>query len=355
MEFISLSSSAEKRRAKLRLYWKRSEEDTTFTSYGVTVSTTRESFRIRQSSSKQLGIDILHTHEPLSDVVGFLASRRRRVLSVSTLHGWINNSLKDRLKTSLDLKILRFFNRVLVVSRVMREQAIRSGIPPHKIELVHNGIVVEKYDKGVPAGYINSLVNKNLKKPIIGTIGRLSAEKGHRDFVKAASMVLAKGYDPTFVMVGDGPERENLRKLIESLNVQSNVFLAGYATDMPRVFRDLHLMVLPSYTEGLPNVALEALLMEVPVVATRVGGTPEVIRNDETGVLVDPGSPEQMADKIIEYLTNPERFNGMARAGSTLVRKEFSFVHRTQKMERIYDELLRKRSQPREHDANRPL
>ena len=289
---------------------------------------------------RQLKIDIIHTHESLSNVVGLLVSRLCRVVIVTTLHGWINNSFKDKLKISFDATILRFFNSVIVVSEAMRKQVVSLRVPSQKVKTLHNSIVIDKYRKDIPEGYIGDLVCQDLKRPIIGAIGRLNAEKGHKDFVKAASIVLGKGYDPTFVIVGDGPEKGNLRRTIESLKVQSNVFLTGYIRDIQSVFRDLQLMVLPSYTEGLPNVALEALLMEVPVVATNVGGTPEIIRNGETGVLIYPASPDQLSDRIIEYLVNPEEFIRMARAGSSLVRKDFSFVNRTKKLEMLYDELM---------------
>jgi glycosyltransferase involved in cell wall biosynthesis len=143
------------------------------------------------------------------------------------------------------------------------------------------------------------------------------------------------------VLIGDGPERPNLVQRIQDHGLQEVVHLPGYVQAPQRLLEEVDLMVLPSHTEGLPNAALEALLMEVPVLATRVGGTPEVITDGETGRLVAPRSPSELADGILEFLASPESWKQMARRGKKMVETHFDFRARTRKLEAIYEEVLR--------------
>lgn len=288
---------------------------------------------------KKHKIDIIHTHEILTDILGYLISKFCNVRLITTLHGWINNKFKDKVYIYIDNAILKAFNRIIVVSNAMKEQLIHCGISSGNIDVLHNSIVVKNYKK-VSKGYLGEIVHKKIKRPVIGTIGRLSLEKGHKDFIKAASVVLQKGYDAAFFLIGDGPEKENLLRLIKNLNLEGKIFITGYLRNIQSVYSDIDLMVLPSYTEGLPNVVLEALLMEVPVIATNVGGTPEIIRNDETGFLIRPGFPEEISSKIIEYLRDPVKFEEMSKIGRLLIEKEFNFNKRTKKLEMIYEDVM---------------
>jgi glycosyltransferase involved in cell wall biosynthesis len=115
------------------------------------------------------------------------------------------------------------------------------------------------------------------------------------------------------------------------------VFLPGYLSEPQLLLEETDLLVLPSHSEGLPNVALEALAMEVPVLATRVGGTPEIISDGETGRLVEPGSPEALASAIVEFLRDQRSWKEMAVRGRQVVESEFSFDARTRKLEAIYN------------------
>ncbi|MEZ5287585.1 MAG: glycosyltransferase [Vicinamibacterales bacterium] len=168
-------------------------------------------------------------------------------------------------------------------------------------------------------------------------------EKGHADLIDALAIVAARGRRVSTVLAGDGPSRPDLERRIQAAGLQDDVHLPGYVSQPARLLQDADLMVLPSHTEGLPNAALEALAMDVPVLATRVGGTPEVITDGETGRLVEARAPEQMAAAILEFLDDPARWTRWALAGKAFVEANFDFRARTRKLEDLYVEMMEKR------------
>jgi glycosyltransferase involved in cell wall biosynthesis len=286
-----------------------------------------------------LGIDILHAHEVKSDVIAYCVSKLHPVPIITTLHGWIGNRAKDRAMIALDKRVLRAFDRVIAVSAPIFEALRTAGVPANRLRLLHNAIVVERYRKTGQQGLLGSLIGRPIVRPVITTIGRLSVEKGHADLIEALAILAARGVKVTTVLVGDGPERAPLQQKVRMLGLEEYVSLPGYNTDTARILEDTDLMVLPSHTEGLPNVALEALAMEVPVLATRVGGTPEVVLDGKTGRLVEPRSPSALADALAEFLMDPAPWQRMARRGRELVETEFDFGTRTRRLEGIYNEM----------------
>jgi len=287
-------------------------------------------------------IDILHTHEPKSDICGFLAATICRIPVVTTMHGWIANGRKQHFYTKIDKKLARYFDRVIVVNNAMRDILIKEGVSPDIISVLHNCIVTENYYKDGKTGYISQSIGKELPSPVIGTLGRLSPEKGHADFIEAAAIVLAQGFEARFVIVGDGPEKAKIEKMISEKGLENSVILAGYLRDPRRVLQDFDLMVLPSHTEGLPNVILEALMMEVPVISTAVGGVPDIIRDCQEGVLIQPGDPGKMARTIMNFLDDPVILGRMALKGKKIVENRFDFKVRTLKLEKIYKKMMEK-------------
>ena len=238
--------------------------------------------------------------------------------------------------------MLRRFDKVIVVSQKMHRELIKSGINKNNVELVYNGIVSKNYVDDGKRGFLNRTISGNAdSSPIIGTIGRLNPEKGHTDFIKAARLVIDAGLRAKFVIVGDGIERENLEVLVTDLRLDDHVYFTGYLQNIIDIYKDLDLMVLPSFTEGLPNVVLEAGLMAVPVIATNVGGTPEVIDNKKTGILIEPGNPELLASQMKDFLHNRSAFKHMAISAQKKIQEHFNFKERTKRIEFIYQDLLK--------------
>jgi len=285
-------------------------------------------------------IDIVHAHEVTSDVITYLASRMHAVPIVTTLHGWIGNGVKQRLMIWLDKLVARKFSRVIAVSKEIEREMLMAGIEPGKITMLHNGIVLERYRSTGRRGVLDEIVGRQVPRPIVASIGRLSREKGHADLLEAVAILKRQGHQFSLVLIGEGFERQTLEAKAHALQLDGMVYFPGYQVQPERFLNDIDLMVLPSHTEGLPNVALEALLMEVPVLATSVGGTPEVISDGETGRLVPPHSPDSLAAGIIDFLAFRESWSRMARKGRLTVETQFDFQVRTRKLEVLYLELL---------------
>ena len=292
---------------------------------------------------KKLKIDIIHSHEVSSNAITCLASLIRPVPILATAHGWIGNSRRQRTLIALDRQIVRRFDCVVAVSARIRDQLHEAGVSPGRVRLIHNAIVVENYRRTGQVGFLAGAVGRPLHGPVLTSIGRLSPEKGHADLIDAVKMVVDRGFKVSLVLVGEGPARPLLEQQISKLGLVGTVHLTGHVNCPERVLEETDLAVLPSHTEGLPNAALEALMMGVPVLATRVGGTPEVIKDGETGRLVSAHAPEELAAALQQFLSEPHSWHQMTKRGRAMVEAEFDFQARTRKMEELYSEMAARR------------
>jgi glycosyltransferase involved in cell wall biosynthesis len=256
------------------------------------------------------------------------------------VHGWIGNSRKQQMMNQLDKAVLRRFDRVIAVSAKLQRDLVAARVPADKVTLLHNAIVLENYRRTNQRGTLDAIVGRTVARPVLVSIGRLSPEKGHADLIDALAAVVARGRRISAVFAGDGPSRADLTARIQAAGLEHCVHLPGYVQQPARLLEDADLMVLPSHTEGLPNAALEAFALGVPVLATRVGGTPEVVTDGINGRLVPPRSPDRLADGIISYLDDPATWREWARRGRELVDSKFDFKTRTNKLEAIYVETL---------------
>ena len=285
-------------------------------------------------------IDIIHTHDFRSDLYGLVAARRLGIPAVSTCHGWIANNLKGRIYTSVDKFLLRFFDRVIVVSARMQAHLQSRGIPARKLALIQNALIVENYrpDRSDRAVRAEWGVPEHHK--LIGKIGRLSPEKCQDLFLRAAAELLCHDQNLSFALIGIGPEEGRLRRLADELGIAGHVVFAGYRGDMQRVYNSLDLVVQSSSTEGMPNVILEALLMRVPVVATDVGGTAEIVQDGKSGRLIPPSDQGALVAGMREVLGDVRRTAEWVDAGESAVRMNFSHSVRLQRIMDVYDQVL---------------
>jgi glycosyltransferase involved in cell wall biosynthesis len=285
-------------------------------------------------------IDIVHAHESKSDLLACLASPLHGAKTMTTLHGWVGNSRKQRLLIGLDRRVVGRFDRVIAVSGRIREQVLAAGARPERVTLLHNAIVTERYRRTGRRGQLAEVLGYPAPPaPVLVTIGRLSREKGHADFLEALGQIAREGQAFSAVLIGDGPERANLERQATALGIRDRTHFPGYIARPERVLEEVDLMVLPSHTEGLPNVVLEALMMETPVLATRVGGTPEILTDGESGRLVPSQQPAALAAALIDFFRAPEAWRAMARQGRAVVEARFDFGQRTRQLEAIYTEL----------------
>ena len=282
-------------------------------------------------------IDVLHTSEFRSNVLGLLCARSRPVRLVSTAHGWITNDLRGHAYTLVDRALLKRFDRVILVSHAMRRRLPRWWVPDERVRVLHNALMTESYGNAVldvprsapdPSGPVRIL-----------NVGRLSPEKGQALLLEAVASLSEEFPGLQVSFAGTGPLEVPLKRLAAELGIADRVHFLGYVADMPLLYSTVDLVVQSSLTEGLPNVMLEVAYLGVPVVATDVGGTGEVIEHGVSGWLVRRGSTEEIASGLRRFLAAPGEFLAMARAGRRRVAQEFSFPARTEAQMRIYEEL----------------
>ena len=282
-------------------------------------------------------IDVLHTSEFRSNVLGLLCARSRPVRLVSTAHGWITNDLRGHAYTLVDRALLKRFDRVILVSHAMRRRLPRWWVPDERVRVLHNALMTESYGNAVldvprsapdPSGPVRIL-----------NVGRLSPEKGQALLLEAVASLSEEFPGLQVSFAGTGPLEVSLKRLATELGIADRVHFLGYVADMPLLYSTVDLVVQSSLTEGLPNVMLEVAYLGVPVVATDVGGTGEVIEHGVSGWLVRRGSTEEIASGLRRFLAAPGEFLAMARAGRRRVAQEFTFPARTEAQMRIYEEL----------------
>jgi glycosyltransferase involved in cell wall biosynthesis len=294
---------------------------------------------------KRHDIHIVHSHEYKSDLLTWALRRLHRVPIMTTVHGWIINSRKAQVMVGLSQKALRSFDRVVAVSEGTRRRILACGVPAEKIVVIHNAIVTENYDPAAHApGFLRQRFGLTERVRLVGSIGRLSPEKGQYDMLDGFAAVAGALPDVHVVFAGDGPDRAGLEQRAAALGLGARVHFTGHLSDVRPVYRDLDLLALTSHTEGFPNVVLEALCMETPVLATDVGGTGEIIEDGRTGVLIPSRQPERIAAGLRRLLEDPAGAERLMRTGRAVVFDRFSFRQRVTREEALYRDILSARA-----------
>lgn len=285
--------------------------------------------------------DVLCCHGYKADLVGLLAGRRAGVPVVIVSRGWTGATWKVRLYEALDRRCLRYADRVVCVSEGQAAKVRRAGVPEDRLRVIRNAIDAERFGNPEPGG--RAFLQGFFPKPprlLVGAVGRLSPEKGFCHLVDAAAHVAAALPDVGFVVFGDGPLRAELERQIEQRGLDGRFVLAGFRDDLDRWLPSLDVAVLPSLTEGLPNAVLEAFAASVPVVATAVGGTPEVIVEGRTGYLVPPAQVEPLALRLLDLLRCERVRRDMGWRGCERMRAEFTFAAQAAHYETLFVDLL---------------
>lgn len=241
--------------------------------------------------------DIVETHAVKSHVL--LRLKRPPAKWVSFHHGYTHQDLKMRLYNALNPWALRRANRVITVCTPFRDELVKSGVPASSINIIPNAIAA-------PADTKDRTVTG--RPGTILTIGRLSAEKGHRFLVEAIGILRDRCSDlkVQLILVGEGPERIKLERQVQQLALSEYVQFEGFQADLTASYGRASVFALPSLTEGSPLVLLEAMLARVPIVATSVGGVPETVRHEESALLVPAQQPQALADSIARLMADAE-------------------------------------------------
>jgi glycosyltransferase involved in cell wall biosynthesis len=300
------------------------------------------------------GFDILHSHGYKANILfGFLPKSIRRLPLVTTLHGWTSKRrwTKLRLYEWLDARSLNFMDAVVMVSDFMRSHPRLRSLNPAGVHVVHNGILMDgRYgpsdgpafsdDISPSSGFDASIVNFCASGFTVGSIGRLSFEKGYLNLIRALRLLMDREPDIRLAIIGEGPQRDELEREVRKLGMESRVLLPGYRPDARKYLPFFGVFVLSSLTEGLPMSLLEAMRAGTPIISTRVGGVPEVLREGQAGILVDVPTSEQLAAGIFKLLhDNGLRMQLTGRAQS-IVTECYTSRSMAEKYINIYSSLI---------------
>jgi len=286
------------------------------------------------------GIRIVHAHGYRTDVFTLVASLGLGVATATTHHGWIRNTPHETRMAGLAIQLSRFFDGVEVVSRLLMAELPASLRRSGRAELVHNGIVVADYRSQGRRDDMRATLQLAPDDIALGVVGRLSVEKGCLEMLDAFAAIHRVHPATVLVLVGEGPLRAELEQRAAALGLTAAMRFAGHQTPIQPCYEALDVMVSPSRTEGLPNVLLEAMAMRLPIVATSVGGTPELVEDGINGLLVPAEQPGRLADTVNGLLADADLRARLVAGGIRRVDEEFSFEARMRKEEAFYERML---------------
>jgi len=293
--------------------------------------------------------DLIQTHSYKADLVGLALRWRLGIPWIAFSHGRTGEGCKVRLYHTLDEIIIRGADRVVAVSEARRAALRARGCRPTRLVTIPNAVAVAGAKAG-DAAAVRQELGLDAHRPVVAAVGRLSPEKGQSYFVDAMAAVARAVPGAQGLIVGDGQEEGRLRAKVAAMELDGAIGFAGYRRDMDRIYAAIDLLVLPSLSEGLPNVVLEAMAHGRPVIATRVGGVPEVVEDGVSGFLVAPADAHALAQATVTLLHDPVRRASMGAAARERVERGFSVRGRAARILSVYSDVLQRRGpRPRPH------
>jgi glycosyltransferase involved in cell wall biosynthesis len=291
---------------------------------------------------RQLKIDIVHAHDYKTNVLTSLLGRSQSIIPLSTVHGWTGHSSRERyLYYPFDKRVLRTFPRLIAVSGEIRDELVRHGAKPARVSVVLNGIDPAKFRR-VPdrCASAREAFGYGPEDVVIGSVGRLEPQKRFDLLISAFARIREVHPALRLIIAGDGSERPALQRQIDQLGLGAVCRLPGHHADIVEFHHLLDLFVQSSVYEGTPNVVLEAMAMETPIVATAAGGTAELMRDGTDGLVVEPGNLTALYDAMNVALNDRAAAAARVQAARARVEGELSFSARMAAIERIYEELV---------------
>lgn len=294
---------------------------------------------------------IVHTVSTKAGLLGRLAAKLTGVpVILLTAQGFVLNEPMNILGKALFIIVERVggvvSDAIIAVSEVDRLTGIKYGvISSAKIVTIHNGLDAQPFESPSPSTIANKReeVGLSSSRKVIGIVANFYVTKGLRYFIQAAARVREVFPEARFVIVGDGERRRELEVLTAQLSLNSSVLFLGQRNDVPELLPLFDVFVLSSVKEGFPFALLEAMAAARPIVATTVGGIPEVIKDGESGLLVPPRDPEALAQAIVTLLSDGDKAQRMGLAARERVLTHFTLERMLSETEQLYQQLLVKK------------
>jgi len=290
--------------------------------------------------------DLLHAHGQKAGVLARLAARRAGVPALYTPHSLIYRTqlLRPRpsararfvLSRQLERALGRGTAAIVAVAEEERAAVIEDGLaPPERVHAIVNGVACE-----VDAAPHPQLTAFRGDGPLLGFVAGLRPQKGLPTLLEALELLAARGAAPRFAIVGNGPMRAEVEERVRGGPLAASTLVAPFAASSESYLAALDVYVLPSYWEGLPIAALEAMAMGVPVLATAVNGTPEAVLDGETGLLVPSHDPVALADRMAELAADAELRRRLGQRGRQVVAERFTVEAMVDRTLALYGEVV---------------
>ena len=297
---------------------------------------------------------IVNTHTAKAGFLGRIAASMARVpVVIHTYHGHVLHGYYGRAKNAalrrMERALGHLTDRIIAVDPQVKRDLVGYHVaPPEKIVVIPYGLHLEPYlGCEVHRGEFRRELGLPAEAKLVGIVGRIFPIKNHRLFLDAAALIVQQDPKTRFVIVGDGILRPEMEEHAHRQGIAGKITFTGWRQDLPRVYADLDLLAVTSNNEGTPFTAIEAMAAGRPVVATRVGGLPDLIDEGQTGYLVPPGDARAVAEAMLRLLHAPETARHMGQAARARVRDGFEVRRLVQDTEHLYLRLL---ARARTHD-----
>lgn len=288
---------------------------------------------------RQEQVDLIHAHEFDANVQGTFVAAMSGIPLVATVHG--KNYFWERLRRRLAYRWVSRHATMVAVSQNLKQFIVEQvGISSDRIKVVYNGVDVVPHCERADVDQCRKELCVPENDQIVGVVGNLYPVKGHQYLIEGIPAVLKACPNTSFIFAGRGQLEPELKEQVHRLGLDRRVHFLGLRQDIPRILAMLNVFVLPSLSEGLSMAILEAMIAGKPVVATRVGGNPELVLDGETGLLVQPRDSQALASSLVTLLTNRQQATQCAEKGKNRAEGQFSLGTMVRSYQMLYEECL---------------
>jgi glycosyltransferase involved in cell wall biosynthesis len=297
--------------------------------------------RLIHAFLKEGAFDLVHTHGYFADIVATPSSKLFGIPHLSTCHGFISDGGKLSFYNMINRLVLRFSDKIIAVSNDIQRDLVKSGIRMSKIVVIKNAAEAVNQDTLKQIREKNRrLLSVSNDEFVIGYVGRLSKEKGVEYLVEATALLHEKGIKVITIIIGDGPEKHSLEDLAKSSNTQDSIIFLGFEKQPEKWLPTMDAFVLPSLSEGTPMALLEAMSHGLPVIASAVGGIPDIIESMRNGILVPAGQAQKIANSLSILQGNAALRQIIGTAGQQTVQSNYNGKDWTKIIEKEYLNLV---------------
>lgn len=290
---------------------------------------------------KKEKFDLIHTNDIHSAQYSVLAAKLARVPCIlhtrnTGLAGWLG------WKNSLIFKIA---TKIIAISREVKESLLEIGVAADKIQIIHNAVDLDEFNLVISGKPYRDEIGVADGESLIGVVGRIVPHKGQDIFIQAIPDILNFFPNAKFTIIGEdstpnGDFIIQLRQLIAELKLEAKVCFSGFKANVPQIMKALDVLIVPSLSEPFGRVVIEAMAAKTPVVASRVGGIPDIIENGVNGILVPLKNPKAISEAVIRLLSDKDLYYNISQNSSKTVEELFSIPKHVEKVEKLYQSLI---------------